>query len=138
MVRLTFAEPRDVELLEHEVKQSLAVRAHTAELRHIDPAGNPRFVYLRVDGRTRTMQGAGPEVVGLARGLGADVGATAEVVHWGARPRGPARFVRRAISRSTGDSGPSGGPGTAGVREPRRPHPPGFPPMEAAVEPAGD
>ena len=53
-------------------------------------------------------------------------------------PHGPmdrGRFVRRPITRATGPGGPSGGPGTAGVREPRRPCPPGFPSMQAALDP---
>ena len=135
VVRLTFAEPRDGELLEHQVKQSLAVRARTAKLRHIDSAPSPRFAYLRVDGRTRTMQGAGPEVMSLARGLGVDVAARAEVLHWDARRRGPLRLRHRPAERSVSGGGSGEGPGTAGVREPRRPYPPGFPPMQASLDP---
>jgi hypothetical protein len=138
VLRLAVDAPRDGELLEHQLRQSLAVRSQTAKIRHMDPAGTPRFAYLRIDGRTRTLQGAGAEVAGLARGLGVDLGARTDVVYWDAHPRGPRHLVRRAASRTAGGGGPSGGPGTAGVREPRRPYPPGFPPMQAAVEPSAD
>jgi hypothetical protein len=137
MVQVSLTEPRDGELLEHEMRQSLAVRSHKAELDHVTPGGRSlRLAVLYVDGRTRTLQGAGPELAGLARGLGADIGAPTEVLFWGARPCGPARLLRRPITRSTGGGGsPGDGPGTAGVREPRRPYPPGFPPMQASQDP---
>ena len=137
MVRLTFPEPRPASVLEHELRQSLAVRARGAKIRHVDPPGTPQFAYLRVDGRTRTLQGAGRAVAGLVRGLKADVGAmTGDIVHWDARRRGPLRLRHRPAERSVsgGDPG-TGGPGTAGVREPRRPYPPGFPPMQASLDP---
>jgi len=136
VVRLTYAEPRDGERLEHLVEESLAVRAPTAKLYDIDSAPSPRLAYLRIDGRTRNAHGAGHEVMSLARGLGVDVGVRAEVIYWDARRRGPLRLRRRLLmqSFSGGDPG-TGGPGTAGVREPRRPYPPGFPPMQAALDP---
>ena len=137
LVFLTLTEPRDGKLLERQVWQSLAVRSRTASLRDFETLGSLWFAFVRVDGRTRTLQGAVPEVMGLARGMGGDVGAKTEVVFGGARPRGLARFVRRPITRSTvggGDPG-TGGPGTAGVREPRRPYPPGFPPTQASLDP---
>ena len=136
LVQVTLTEPRDGELLEHQMRQSIAVRSHKAKLDYVTPGGESlRLAVLCVDGRTRTLQGAGQELAGLARGLGVDIGATTEVLLWAARPRGPARLVRRPIRRSTeGIGGPSGGPGTAGVREPRRPHPPGFPPMQASLD----
>ena len=136
LVQVTLTEPRDGEPLEHQLRQSLAVRSHKARLDHVTPGGSLRLAVLCVDGRTRTLQGAGPEVACLARGLSVDIGATTEVLFWGARPRGPARLVRRPIRRSTeGIGGPGDGPGTAGVREPRRPYPPGFPPMQASLDP---
>lgn len=137
MVRLTFAEPRPANAVEHELRQALAVRVHGAKIRHVDPPGTSQFAYLRVDGRTRTLKGAGSVVAGLGRGLKADVGATtADIVHWHARRRGPLPIRHRTAARfvSGGDPG-TGGPGTAGVREPRRPYPPGYPPMQASLDP---
>jgi hypothetical protein len=137
VVRFTFSEPRPAEVLEHELRQSLAVRTRGAKIRHVVPAGTPQFAYLRVEGRTSTLPGAGSLVAGLARGLKVDVGAaTADIVYWGVRRRGLLRLRHRAAqgSVSGGDPG-TGGPGTAGVREPRRPFPPGFPPMQAALDP---
>ena len=139
VVKLELPEPCTPERLEHELRQSLAVRARGAKIRHVDPPGTPQFAYLRIDGRTRTLQGAGSSVAGLVRGLKADLGATTgEIVYWDARRRGPLRLRHRTAERSVsgGDPG-TGGPGTAGVREPRRPYPPGFPPMQAALDPPG-
>jgi hypothetical protein len=137
VVRLTFTEPRPAKVLEHELRQSLAVRTQGAKIRHVDPPSTSQFAYLRVDGRTRTLQGASRVVASLGRGLKADVGATtADIVHWDASRRGPLPFRRRTAARSVsgGDPG-TGDPGTAGVREPRRPYPPGFPPMQASLDP---
>ena len=137
VVRLTFAGPRPTDVLTHELRQSLAVRSSGAKIRHVDPPGNPQFAYLRVDGRTSTLQGAGTVIAGLARGLNADVAATTgDIVYWAAHRRGPLRLRQRPAERSARGGNPgTGGPGTAGVREPRRPYPPGFPPMEATLDP---
>jgi hypothetical protein len=137
VLRFTFAEPRPASALEHELRQSLAVRTRGAKIQHVDPPGTPQFAYLRFDGSTSTLPGAGSLVAGVARGLKTDVGATTgDIVFWSVRRRGLLRRRHRPAERSVsgGDPG-SGGPGTAGVREPRRPCPPGFPPMEAALDP---
>jgi hypothetical protein len=141
VVRLNFAQPRDSELLERQVRRSLSMRAKGARVGRIDPAGHPQFCYLRVDGRTSTMAGAGVELAALVRGLGRDVGAAkADLVMWNARRRG-LRHLRHSVSAGSGGGGGNpgnGGSGTAGVREPRRPRPPGFPPMQAALDPVTD
>src|SRR5687767_5361224 len=94
VVRFTFAEPRPAGFLEHELRQALAVRARGAKIRHVDPPGTPQFVYLRIDGRTRTMPRTGSLMPRLARGLKADVGATTgDIAYWGVRRRGPLRLL---------------------------------------------
>jgi len=136
VVRFTFAEPRPAGVLEHELRQALAVRARGAKIRHVDPPGTPQYVYLRIDGRTRTMPRTGSLLPRLARGLKADIGATTgDIAYWGVRRRGPLRLLHRPAERSVSGGGSGEGPGTAGVREPRRPFPPGFPPMQAALDP---
>ena len=136
VVRFTFSEPRPASVLEHELRQALAVRARGAKIRHVDPPGIPQCVYLRIDGRTNTMPRTGSLLPGLARGLKADVGAkTGEIAYWDVRRRGPLRLLHRPVERSLSGGGSGEGPGTAGVREPRRPYPPGFPPMQAALDP---
>ena len=100
---------------------------------HVDRPGSPQFVYLRVDSRSRYLDDARLQVAQLVRGVTGDVGATSgELVHWGARGRGPRGMVHKVSGGPVTGGGPGGGSGTAGVREPRRPHPPGFPPMQAA------
>ena len=66
-----------------------------------------------------------------------DLGASnADLMMWSARPRGARWLLHKpVVGYPMSGGGPGDGPGTAGVREPRRPYPPGFPPMQASLDP---
>ena len=136
VVKLSFSDRRDAELLRHHLRRSLDVRATSAKILKVDPAGTPQFVYLRVYGRTVGVQDAGPALAKLVRGLRVDLGASAaDIIHWDARRRGFRGMRDQTGGGPMRSGGGNGGAGTAGVREPRRPYPPGFPPMEATLDP---